>query len=34
MQEEDQMFKSLAIDFSPDNNIDKILEDFYIVVKK
>lgn len=34
MQEEDQAFKALAIDFSPDNSIDKILEDFYAIVKK
>lgn len=34
MQEEDQAFKALAIDFSPDNSIDKILEDFYVITKK
>lgn len=29
MQEEDSMFKSMSIDYSPDNNIDQILESLY-----
>jgi len=34
MQEEDTIFKAMNIDYSPDNNIDKILEEFYALLKK
>lgn len=34
MQEEDKIFKSLGIDYSPDNNIDQVLEDFYAVLRR
>ena len=29
MQEEDQVFKAMKIDYAPDNNIDTTLDDFY-----
>ena len=29
MEEEDKLFKSMNIDFSPDNNLDIVLDTFY-----
>lgn len=34
MQEEDALFKSMKIDYSPDNNIDRVLEDLYSILKQ
>lgn len=34
MKEEDQIFKSRNIIFNPDNNIDKMLEDLYIILNR
>lgn len=34
MKQEDELFKSMNIDYSPDNNIDKILEDLHNLLNK
>ena len=34
MQEEDAIFKSMNIDYAPDNNIDVILDSFYSKIKE
>lgn len=33
MQEENELFKSLNIDYAPDNNIDIVLDAFYKKLK-
>lgn len=32
MQEEDDVFKAMTIDYSPDNSIDKVLEDLHVKI--
>lgn len=34
MQEEDALFKSMNINYAPDNNIDVILDSFYSKIKE
>ena len=34
MKDENELFKSMQIDYSPDNNLDKVLEDIYAMLKK
>ena len=34
MQEEDSLFKEMKIDYSPDNVVDKILEDVFVKFKE
>ena len=34
IQEEDAIFKSMNIDYAPDNNIDVILDSFYSKIKE
>lgn len=34
MQEEDSLFKSMKVEFAPDNNLDIVLDTFYQKIKE
>lgn len=34
MQEEDALFKSMNVDYAPDNNLDIVLDAFYAKIKE
>lgn len=34
MQEEDGLFKSMNVDYAPDNNLDIVLDAFYAKIKE